>query len=1088
MSAANTVSVREETVVFPTYKVHAPEKAPMYLERRAYQGSSGRVYPFPVTERIDDTKEDVPYRAVILENEYLYVMILPELGGRIQRALDKTNGYDFVYFNHVVKPALVGLTGPWISGGIEFNWPQHHRPTTFSPVDHAVRRNEDGSCTVFVGETDRMYGTKGMAEITLRPGKAYIEIRGRLYNPTDLPQTFLWWANPAVPVNDDTFSVFPPDVNAVMDHGRRAVSTFPIATGEYYKVDYSAGVDISRYKNVKVPTSYMAAHSDCDFIGNYDEGVGAGLLHVADHHVSPGKKQWTWGNGDFGRSWDRNLTDADGPYIELMTGVFTDNQPDFSWLKPHEEKTFVQYFMPYKGVGRVGNATRDCAVALDVADDGAAELRVYASGEYPAATMRVTMGDRVLYEGTADLAPKDCFRASFAACAPEDRYLVTVVCAGRTLVSYDKHPQPLRPVPAPADPMRSPEEMGSAEELLLAARHLEQYRHASYDPEAYYREGLRRDGGDIRLNDGLGMLLMRRGQMMEALACFEKAVARQTRHNPNPYEGACYFHLGLALDALGREDEALDAFYKATWSAETQGVAFFYLACIASRRGECEQALAFAFESQLRNWHSTRARALRAAMLRKLGRDGRALAAETLAIDPLDHAALYEAGDRAAFLAGTRGAVQNHLALALFYMQAGLWADAEDVLAACDADDPLLYYTRAACADRQGDTARARELARRGEAAPSDYVFPNRAEEIAILENAVRLLGKAPMASYYLGCLFYDRKRYEDAVACWEASAEARPDLAMARRNLAIACWNRRRDAEAAWDRIQEALRLAPHEPRFLLEADQLAEILGKPVAERLAALESRLEVVETRDARCLRYITLLVDVGRCEDALARLAGRRFHPWEGGEGKVSGQYRTALWQTARERIAAGRPEEALPLLEASLTYPENLGEGKLPNVPDNEAHFLRGEALRAMGCEEEARAAYRLAASGDTEPAAALYYNEQPSDYIYWIGRACAAMGETARARKAYHQLVAFGERHLFDKAAPDYFAVSLPETDVFQDSLQKRSDQYCRYLRALGLHGLGRDAEAAALVAEILAADPSHQGALLLRANASLR
>ena len=194
-----------------------------------------------MTEKVSDVCREVAYHAVWLENEYLRVMVLPELGGRIHRALDKTNGYDFVYYNHVVKPALVGLTGPWISGGIEFNWPQHHRPTTFSPVDYRVAEHDDGSVTVYVGETDKMYGTKGMAAISLYPGKAYLEIRGRLYNPTDLPQTFLWWANPAVPVNDHTYSVFPPDVNAVMDHGRRAVSTFPIATGEYYKCDYSAG-------------------------------------------------------------------------------------------------------------------------------------------------------------------------------------------------------------------------------------------------------------------------------------------------------------------------------------------------------------------------------------------------------------------------------------------------------------------------------------------------------------------------------------------------------------------------------------------------------------------------------------------------------------------------------------------------------------------------------------------------------------------------------------------------------------------------------------------------------------------------------
>ena len=134
-----------------------------------------------------------------------------------------------------------------------------------------------------------MYGTKGSIIFTMYPDKSFIEIRGQLYNRTELPQTFLWWANPAVAVNDHTFSIFPPDVTAVMDHGKRAVSTFPIATGEYYKVDYSSGVDISKYKNIPVPTSYMAEKSDFDFIGNYDEKEKAGLLHVADHHVSPGK-------------------------------------------------------------------------------------------------------------------------------------------------------------------------------------------------------------------------------------------------------------------------------------------------------------------------------------------------------------------------------------------------------------------------------------------------------------------------------------------------------------------------------------------------------------------------------------------------------------------------------------------------------------------------------------------------------------------------------------------------------------------------------------------------------------------------------
>ena len=251
----NTVKAWKEKIVIPTYDAGKPEKYPMFLERRVYQGSCGSVYPHPVIETISDIKTDKEWNAIFIENKYIKIMVLPELGGRIQMAYDKIRERHFVYYNSVIKPALVGLTGPWISGGIEFNWPQHHRPSTYDPVDFYIQDNTDGSKTVWVSELERMFRTKGMAGYTLYPDKAYLEVNVQLYNRTPLPQTFLWWANPAVAVNDHYQSIFPPDVNAVYDHGKRDVSTFPIATGTYYKVDYSAGVDISRYKNIPVPTS-----------------------------------------------------------------------------------------------------------------------------------------------------------------------------------------------------------------------------------------------------------------------------------------------------------------------------------------------------------------------------------------------------------------------------------------------------------------------------------------------------------------------------------------------------------------------------------------------------------------------------------------------------------------------------------------------------------------------------------------------------------------------------------------------------------------------------------------------------------------
>ena len=431
-------------------------------------------------------------------------------------------------------------------------------------MDYHICAHEDGACSVYVGEIDPMYGTKGMAKITLYPGKAYIQISGRLYNPTDFAQPFLWWANPAVPVNDYTYSIFPPDVNAVMDHGKRAVSTFPIATGEYYKYDYSSGVDISRYKNIKVPTSYMAASSNYDFIGNYDERAEAGLLHVADHHISPGKKQWTWGNADFGRSWDRNLTDTDGSYIELMTGVYTDNQPDFTWLAPHEEKTFEQYFMPYRGVGNVINATRDAAVGISQTNAGI-EVRVYATAVHPKAKITLTEENGTRYEKPAALSPDGCFTCTFKDLTLANGMNVTVtdntvLCEFRYQAAFDK------PLPEPAEALKPPAELATTEELYLAAVHLEQYRHATRDPKDYYEEGLRRDPTDIRLNNSYGLLLMKRGAAEESISYFRAAIEKQTWKNPNPYSGACYFNLGLSLEKTGQPQQAYDAFYKATWS------------------------------------------------------------------------------------------------------------------------------------------------------------------------------------------------------------------------------------------------------------------------------------------------------------------------------------------------------------------------------------------------------------------------------------------------------------------------------------------------------------------------------------------
>ncbi len=1089
-----TVHVWEEKVQIPTYEVGTPEKNPMFLEKRVYQGSSGKVYPYPTIESIGTKKEEKEYCALYLENEYLKIMILPELGGRIQRAIDKTNQYDFVYYNHVVKPALVGLTGPWISGGIEFNWPQHHRPTTFLPTDYEIFEREDGSCSVYIHDVDQMYGTKAITKFTLYPGKAYLEIEGQLYNRTALAQTFLWWANPAVAVNEYTQSVFPPDVHAVMDHGKRDVSAFPIATGVYYKQDYSAGVDISRYKNIPVPTSYMAEASKYDFVGGYDYQKQAGILHVADHHVSPGKKQWTWGCGNFGKAWDRNLTDEDGPYVELMTGVFTDNQPDFTWLKPMEEKTFRQYFMPYKQVGQVKNATIDAMVNLTY-EDGRIFITAYATAKHEAAEILLQHRGMTILRDRVTVSPTDIYRKELAAeDITEEELELSVWDEDVCLVFYQPEKKGTPKLPEPAKAAKEPCEIGTNEELYLTGLHIEQYRHATYLPDPYYLEGLRRDPKDIRLNTAYGTLLLRRGQWEKSEKYFETAIERLTERNPNPYHSEAYYLLGLALFYQGKLEKAYDCFYKATWSNEQQEMSFYYLAAISARKGKFLQAYEHIERALVKNAHNIKARGMKGYLLRKLGRTKEAQMVLTgnLELDPFDFVSGFELL-RLKNVTGTRETeenlyrkmrkfAENYLMTARDYAEFGGYEEALEVLNVCPVKHPLLYYYKAFyISKRKGD---AREALLCAEAAVPDYCFPNKQEDIQVLMFASGY-PETPMAKYYLGCLFYDKLDWAKAVSLWEETCKERDFFPTVHRNLALAYFNKLHDAERAKEEMEKAFALDRTDARVFLERDQLYKKLGISFEDRLNEYEKYPNLIKKRDDLYVEYITLLNLCGRVTEALEHIRSHLFHPWEGGEGKITTQYVFCLLELARKAMRNNDPVSAERLLKAAFEYPENLGEGKLTGTKDNHIYYHLGLALEQQGKQEEAKRCYQMATLGTEEPASAMFYNDQPADMIYYKGLAYWKLGQKREAEGCMERLLTYGREHLESEVKIDYFAVSLPDFLIFEEDYTLQNRVHCHYLMGLGelglsVFGIGNVSEAEEHFKKALSLSPSHGMAYL--------
>ncbi|HEY9046845.1 MAG TPA: DUF5107 domain-containing protein [Ohtaekwangia sp.] len=1103
MKSNNIVSVWEENVTIPTYGIGKPEKNPIFLENRVYQGSSGVVYPHPVIEKILDEKKDKTYHALFLENQYLKIMILPELGGRVQMAYDKIKERHFIYYNQVIKPALVGLTGPWISGGIEFNWPQHHRPSTFDPIDFTIEEHDDGSKTVWVNEVERMFRTKGMAGFRLYPDKAYLEINVKLYNRTPFPQTFLWWANPAVKVNDDYQSVFPPDVHAVFDHGKRDVSEFPIAKGTYYKVDYSAGVDISRYKNIPVPTSYMAIKSNYDFMGGYEHDSKGGLLHVANHHVSPGKKQWTWGNGEFGYAWDRNLTDEDGPYIELMTGVFTDNQPDFSWIQPFEERTFTQYFMPYSELGVVKNATKDALVNLEI-DNNALSLKLYTTALYENAKAVVEYDGKEIFATNVTLSPAQPFAQTLSLpvkAIAEKVYFKLTAADGKLLVSYRPEKQTSKAVPNPANPAKNPKDIASIEQLFLTGLHIEQYRHATYKATDYYEEAIRREPGDVRNNNAMGLWYLKRGQFAKAEHYFQTAIQTLTQRNPNPYDGEPYFNLGICLSHLERFDEAFEAFYKATWNAAFQHGSYLNLARIATRKGNFEEALDLVEKSLVRNYHSHTARHLKTAILRKLGRKDEAIqwASESLSLDKFNYGCLYEnylllkdlnpanAEIQLVYLRKLiRDYVHNYIEYTFDYAHAGLYTEATDFLSLTingkDTIYPMVYYYLGYFAEKSDNKAQAQGWYSKGAAAKSDYCFPNRVEDVNVLQYAIAANTADAKAPYYLGNFWYANRQYTEAIACWEASINLDPSFPTVYRNIALAYHNKQNNEQKALKALEKAFALDSTDARVLMELDQLYKKLNKPHQERLALLEKHLALTEDRDDLYLERITLYNHLEQYEKARQLLEARIFHPWEGGEGKVVGQYLTAHIELAKLAIAQGQYQSALTLLEKAEVYPHNLGEGKLYGAQENDIFYLKGCCYEALGKQIVANEYFNRATVGLSEPVQAIYYNDQQPDKIFYQGLAWKKLGEHAKAEKIFKRLIGFGEEHLFDKIKIDYFAVSLPDLLVFDQDLDLRNKIHCHYLMALGNLGLGNGnaAEAEKNFDIVLKHNVNHLGAFI--------
>ncbi len=1092
-----SVKAWNEAVNIATYEPVNPDRNPMFLEARVYQGSSGRVYPLPVIDAVSTTPHERSWQAVHLENEFIRVMILPELGGRIHVGLDKTNGYDFFYRQNVIKPALVGLAGPWVSGGVEFNWPQHHRPATFMPAHWNIEEHADGSRTVWLSDHDPLQRLKGMHGVHLRPGSSVLELKVRLYNRSEQTQTFLWWANVAVHAHELYQSFFPRDVHLVADHARRATSEYPLCRASYYGVNYGQrrehpvpgnevptqfvppGTyppnDLRWYGNIPVPTSYMAIGSRQDFFGGYDHRKQAGLVCIANHHIAPGKKQWTWGNHAFGYAWDRSLTDTDGPYLELMSGVYTDNQPDFSFLVPGETRTFSQYWYPIQKIGPAVAATTSAAIGISPLA-GALRVGIAVTKHDQLMDVHIALKNRTIVRQNVMATPASPWIKEIMIPRQIDSDDLTIRVRdanGAMLVELvpeqNRKDRPPRPAAAPP----SPKATATLQDLYLTGVHLEQIRHATRSGADYWREALKREPADYRCHQAMGVWHTARGEFAAATKHFSAAISALTRFNANPSEGDVFYNAAVALRWQGKDEEAADHFYKATWNHAWQSPAFYALAQHEATRGNWEIALDHLERCLRVNVEHLAARTLKAVMLAKLGRipQMQELLEATHHLDPLDTGCNYLLGRRQ-FLD-----TQQQMDLSLEFAQSGLWDDAIDCLRQTSGQisrgtAPLLHYYRGYFHLMAGRHPQARKEFLSASGTSPDYCFPARLADQRILQSAIDLNSKDGLAHYLLGNWLYDRRRHAEAIRHWEMARRKGVAYSVLYRNLAIGYHNVSHRPYKALAAYHIAQRAAPSDARLVYEADQLKRRLCVPVNQRLAYLEAHQEQVEQRHDLTIEFCALLNLAGRYSQALGILETRIFQPWEGGEGKVLEQYILAHMSLGKQYLHDGACPEARRHFTAALYPPNNLGEAAHPLANKSQIYYYLGLSY-AHSNYSEYRRWMQLAArrAVDFQDMAVREF----SGLTLYRALALQALHRGAQARRLLLQLQAYARQLELSTAEIDYFATSLSSMSLFPVNLKKEQKTAALFLRAQAAFGLGRTATATTLLMNILRRDPAH-------------
>jgi len=971
------VRVSEGRETIPTYAEGPPDPNPPFD-----LFSSGRFnYPYPLRENLTERRAPRVWRTLTLENEHLRVTVLPDLGGRLWRSIDKANGLSMFYANPSLKFANVAYRGAWATFGIEFNFPVSHNWVTSSPVDFATTTDPDGSAAIVVGNIDLVYGMQWRVELRLRPGRAALEQTTTLYNRTDLRHRFYWWTNAAVEAWDDSKLIYPMELTA--SHGFTEVNTWPVAQD---------GVDLSRPGNHKKgPVSLFSHGSREPFIGVYHERTHAGVAHYAEVVDLPARKVWSWGADADGLDWRKALSDNDSAEVEIQAGLFR-NQETYGFLGPQETVRFRETWLPVRDLGGFVRVTPEAVLNVERAREAGREQLVVGLGVTQALVggrLRILDGARVLAEEHLSLTPERVFTKSYAALPPAVRYTVEVRDGeGRSLVRhtegiYESVLLAEAKLGAQDPPrVRKPEDRTEGDYLALGES--QEREGKQLVALATYAEGLGRFSGSFALSKARGRLALALKRYDEAVAWLRKAEVQVSN------ESEVEYLLGTGLLGLGDEDSGRGHLERALRSSNLRPAALLQLGRMRARAGDLAGALAHVQRAIRERPRSVRAGIFEVILLRRLG--DRQEATARLALwqreDPTSSTLRNEAvslgAEDATLSSHLAGDPQRVIEVAVDYMELGAWDDAVDVLARsyptgedvhaepgarAPQDHPEVRYYLGYGREKLG--LPAIEVFAAASRLSTAYVFPQRASSLPVLRRAVEANPKDSTVHFLLGSLYLSGGQSDLAVAEWEEARRLEPGIPILHRNLGLTLLHAQEKPERALEVLREGSRVDPENIEIYQALDQVLGLLGRPAAERVAAFEAFPRPEAMPGALVFKRALALVEAGRYAEAKALFPGRFFAREEFGTNPrqvfVEVKLQAAL-ALGRNNDCAGAREGILGLgrEEAGVAFTK---DGLSAFVDSPRIQFLVGEALAVCGDEAGARASWRKAAeASDSYP------------------------------------------------------------------------------------------------------------------------